>query len=240
MADVKNSEKEREINRILSCIRINPVDILQISLDLDEKNIKKQYRKLSLLVHPDRCPQELKERAQRAFTMLNNTKKDLESKEFMVKLKHQINEARRRVNERKMIQKGQRFIDEQDKFISMEPSAKKQRTESTLDISSAKPPQTEDYNDEQKKATNKEILIQLKEILIDCEWQKRITEQASQKIEQQTLQRREELKAKIAAQKQYKKEWEEGRDSRVSNWRDWQTKDKKKKKKKKKKNKLKK
>eukprot|EP00486_Rosalina_sp_Unknown_P006256 CAMPEP_0201578092 /NCGR_PEP_ID=MMETSP0190_2-20130828/24801_1 /ASSEMBLY_ACC=CAM_ASM_000263 /TAXON_ID=37353 /ORGANISM="Rosalina sp." /LENGTH=156 /DNA_ID=CAMNT_0048010887 /DNA_START=524 /DNA_END=990 /DNA_ORIENTATION=+ len=109
-----------------------------------------------------------------------------------------------------------------------------------MDVSSAKPPQTSDNNNDNKdekdkQVTDKEILVQLKEILIDCEWQKRITEQASQKIEQQTLQRREELKAKIAAQKQYKKEWEEGRNSRVSSWRDWQTKDKKKKKKKKKK-----
>ena len=219
-------------------MKINPIEILQISLDLDEKNIKKQYRKLSLLVHPDRCPPELKERAQKAFTMLNNTKKDLESKEFIVKLKHQINEARRRVNERKMIEKGQQFLDKQDQLIGIEPCTKKQRTESTMDVSNAKPPLNS--NDDNNNVSEKEILVQLKEILIDCAWQKKIEDEASQKIEQQTLQRREELKAKIAAQKQYKKEWEEGRDQRVSSWRDWQSKDAKKKRKKKKKNKLKK
>ena len=86
--------------------------------------------------------------------------------------------------------------------------------------------------------TEQEIKVQLREILIDCAWQKRIQDQASQKLEQQTLARREELKAKIAAEKQYKKEWEEGRNQRVSNWRDWQNLDKKRKKKKKKKTKL--
>ena len=80
--------------------------------------------------------------------------------------------------------------------------------------------------------SEEEIKKQLKEILIDCAWQKRIEDQASQKLEQQTLARREELKAEIKAKKQYKKEWEEGRNERVSSWRDFQKKKKKKKKKK--------
>eukprot|EP00483_Globobulimina_turgida_P010642 UN10663 len=118
--DVNNTQSENEIKRILNALKINPIQILQISLDLDEKNIKKQYRKLSLLVHPDRCPEYLKENAQRASTMLNNCKKDLESKDFVIKLKHQINEARRRVIERKMIEKGRQFV-------CQEPPTKKQK-----------------------------------------------------------------------------------------------------------------
>eukprot|EP00483_Globobulimina_turgida_P006001 UN06011 len=131
--DVNNTQRENEIKRILKALKINPIQILQISLDLDEKNIKKQYRKLSLLVHPDRCPEYLKENAQRAFTMLNNCKKDLESKDFVIKLKHQINEARRRVIERKMIQKGRQFV-------CQEPPTKKQKTDSTTHVAHAKPP----------------------------------------------------------------------------------------------------
>lgn len=80
--------------------------------------------------------------------------------------------------------------------------------------------------------TEEEIKKQLKEILIDCAWQKRIEDEASHKLEQQTLARREELKAEIKAKKQYKKEWEEGRNDRVSSWRDFQKKKKRKKKKK--------
>merc|ERR1719300_1779998 len=85
--DVKDTEREQEIHRILRSMKIDPVSILEISLDLDEKNIKSQYRKKSLLIHPDRCPEYLKHDAQRAFTMLNDCKKDLENKEFVVKLK---------------------------------------------------------------------------------------------------------------------------------------------------------
>lgn len=133
MKDVKNAEREQEIHRILKSMKIDPVSILQLSLDLDEKNIKSQYRKLSLLVHPDRCPDYLKADAQRAFTMLNDCKKDLESKQFVVTLKHQINEARRRVVERQMIQKG-------TEFLSEEPPAKRQRTDQTQDVTQANPP----------------------------------------------------------------------------------------------------
>ena len=134
MKDVKLSEREAEINRILNSLKISPVEILQLSLDLDETNIKKQYRKISLMVHPDRCPENLKENAQRAFTMLNNCKKDLEDKDFIVKLKHQINEARRRAIERKMIEKGHEFIS------SGPPPAKKQKTEQNMDVAHAAPP----------------------------------------------------------------------------------------------------
>eukprot|EP01084_Bolivina_argentea_P299537 516336_1 len=224
--DVNNTQRESEINRILSSLKINPIQILQIGLDLDEKDIKKQYRKLSLLVHPDRCPEELKANAQRAFTMLNNTKKDLESKDFVIKLKHQINEARRRIIERETTQKGLQFVSE--------PPAKKQKTDKTQDTSQAKPVQLKEEKENKNDGpTDDQIKVQLREILIDCAWQKRIEDQASQKLEQQTLARREELKAKIAADKKYKKEWEEGRNDRVSSWRDFQNKKKKKKKKKK-------
>merc|ERR1712130_113564 len=130
-----------------------------------------------------------------------------------IKLKHQINEARRRVIERKMIQKGQ-------EFVSNEPPTKKQKTNGMEDVSLAKPPQLEEKKNDDP--TEDEIKSQLRDILIDCAWQKRIEDQASQKIEQQTLARREELKAMIAAEKKYKKEWEDGRNDRVSSWRDWQ------------------
>merc|ERR1712228_894741 len=156
--------------------------------------------KLSLLVHPDRCPEALKPDAKRAFTVLNNCKKDLETKEFVVKLKHQINEARRRVVEREMIQNGTQFLSE--------PSNKRQRTELAQDVTQGKPPQLESKEIVNEEPSEEAIRKELKEILIDCAWQKRIEDQASQKLEQQTLARREELKAEIKAKKKYSKEWE--------------------------------
>ena len=227
---MKNAEREREISRILHSMRIDPVSILQLSVALSAEDIKKQYRRLSLLVHPDRCPDSLKADAQRAFTMLNNCKKDLEDKDFVVKLKHQINEARRRIVEQQLLLKGHQFVDSA-------PPATRQRTDAAQDASQATAPVLQEAkgDEENDEPTEEEIKGQLREILIDCAWQKRIEDQASQKLEQQTLLRREELKAMIKAEKQYKKEWEEGRNDRVSSWRDFSKKKKKKKRKKKKK-----
>ncbi|XP_019242466.1 PREDICTED: J domain-containing protein spf31-like [Nicotiana attenuata] len=54
-AEVSEVERDNEVNRILSCFKLNPFDYLNLSFDSSIDEVKKQYRKLSLLVHPDKC-----------------------------------------------------------------------------------------------------------------------------------------------------------------------------------------
>ena len=44
----------QEVERILSCFKLNPYEHLNLTFEATEDDIKKQYRKLSLLVHPDK------------------------------------------------------------------------------------------------------------------------------------------------------------------------------------------
>jgi curved DNA-binding protein CbpA len=56
----------------------SPYDVVGINWKMSSDNIKKRYWKLSLLVHPDKCPHPS---AQEAFVKLNNAFKDLQDPE---------------------------------------------------------------------------------------------------------------------------------------------------------------
>eukprot|EP00897_Mesotaenium_endlicherianum_P002046 jgi/Mesen1/186/ME1136481C07560 len=55
LAEVSEVERDNEVARILSCFKLNPFEHLNLAFDSDIDEVKRQYRKLSLLVHPDKC-----------------------------------------------------------------------------------------------------------------------------------------------------------------------------------------
>jgi len=78
--DLKETEKadskltpKQQIDRLLrpgSTYRnLNPYEVLQIDPELPFEEVKKKYRRLSILVHPDKNPDD-RDRAQAAFDAL--------------------------------------------------------------------------------------------------------------------------------------------------------------------------
>uniref|UniRef100_A0A1I8PPA5 J domain-containing protein n=1 Tax=Stomoxys calcitrans TaxID=35570 RepID=A0A1I8PPA5_STOCA len=87
--EVKEIEKRdsvltstQQIDRLLrpgsTYFNLNPFEVLQIEPDIPIDQIKKRYRQLSILVHPDKN-QDDKERAQTAFEIINRAWKILEN-----------------------------------------------------------------------------------------------------------------------------------------------------------------
>lgn len=66
---------KQQIDRILQTnyafINLNPYDVLQLHPEATEDEIKVRYRKISALVHPDKCPDDA-ERAGLAFQEVKN------------------------------------------------------------------------------------------------------------------------------------------------------------------------
>ncbi|KAF6156022.1 hypothetical protein GIB67_035379 [Kingdonia uniflora] len=54
-AEVSEVERENEVLRILSCFKLNAFEYLNLPFHSSPDDVKKQYRKLSLMVHPDKC-----------------------------------------------------------------------------------------------------------------------------------------------------------------------------------------
>merc|ERR1711862_582144 len=90
-----------EISRVIDALKISPVEILGLKSYFTDADIKKTFRKLSLKVHPDRVPEELKDRAQIAFQKLTNAHESIKQENVRNRLTIKIAEAKRRVNERK-------------------------------------------------------------------------------------------------------------------------------------------
>ncbi|XP_006644240.1 uncharacterized protein LOC102719711 [Oryza brachyantha] len=77
-ASANEAERFEEVTRILAADENLPYDVVGVNWKMSSDNIKKRYWKLSLLVHPDKCPHPS---AQEAFVKLNNAFKDLQDPE---------------------------------------------------------------------------------------------------------------------------------------------------------------
>lgn len=73
---------DQQIKRLLrpgsTYFNLNPFEVLQIEPDTPVDQIKKKYRSLSILVHPDKN-QDKKDEAQQAFEIINRAWKTLEN-----------------------------------------------------------------------------------------------------------------------------------------------------------------
>ncbi|CDJ44921.1 DnaJ domain-containing protein, putative [Eimeria tenella] len=82
------------------CVRLtsqafsNPFQVLLLTPEASEEAIRKQYRKLSLLIHPDKCKHEL---AQEAFQIVNKAYEKLQEEGVRLKYEGVIEEAKKRV-----------------------------------------------------------------------------------------------------------------------------------------------
>ncbi len=89
--DMKDVDRDNEVNRILGAFKLNPFEQLGISFDCTMEDIRRQYRKVSLMVHPDKCKHP---RATDAFEVLGNANKALTDEENVRELRHALTLAR--------------------------------------------------------------------------------------------------------------------------------------------------
>ncbi|KAL5734033.1 hypothetical protein ACOSP7_031894 [Xanthoceras sorbifolium] len=77
-ASANEAERFEEVTRIMGAEVDFPYDVLGVNEKMTADNIKKRYWKLSLLVHPDKCPHP---QAHQAFIKLNKAFKELQDPE---------------------------------------------------------------------------------------------------------------------------------------------------------------
>ncbi|CAH1989748.1 unnamed protein product [Acanthoscelides obtectus] len=103
LTEVKEIEKrdsvltpKQQIERLLrpgaTYRNLNPFEVLQVEPETPLEEIKKKYRRLSILVHPDKN-QDDAERAQQAFEAVNKAWKALENEDSRKKCMEIIEEA---------------------------------------------------------------------------------------------------------------------------------------------------
>ncbi|KXS97432.1 hypothetical protein AC578_8820 [Pseudocercospora eumusae] len=87
----KEFNKDEEINRIMKAFRANAYDVMDLQPGVPDEDIKKIYRKKSLLIHPDKTKNP---NAQEAFDRLAKAHQMLLDEKERAKLDEAIGDAR--------------------------------------------------------------------------------------------------------------------------------------------------
>jgi len=185
---------EQQINRLLrpgaTYFNLNPFEVLQIDPMTAFEDVAKQYRRLSMLVHPDKN-QTMAARASLAFEAINKAYKMLEDEKERKKCLEVVEEARQRIEdmlrEKRLKYKGQAI------------------EEDTV----------EGYKKALWSITCK-LFADIERLRVREEERK--TEERKRKAEE-TSDREERAKLR----KEWDKNYEESRETRVSSWKSFQT-----------------
>lgn len=73
--DSKEMKAETQLNRLLGKVWRNPFDVLQLSMNANEDEIRKQFKMFTIILHPDKCDDP---RAKDAFPIIDASYKTLQ------------------------------------------------------------------------------------------------------------------------------------------------------------------
>uniref|UniRef100_A0AC34RTE3 J domain-containing protein n=1 Tax=Panagrolaimus sp. JU765 TaxID=591449 RepID=A0AC34RTE3_9BILA len=202
-SDLKSTEAEdavltsdQQIERLLrpgsTFLNLNPYEVLQIDPESDLETIKKKYKKLSLLIHPDRNVDNV-DKAKQAFEIVKKAMETLEDPDEMARCKEMYDEARARL------------------AIVMSEKKRKLRKEGKPD----KIP--EDDAAEYKKA----LWATVTKVFADRERKRRMLEERSLEEKRRQAEELQAAIEKRKLEEEFKKNYEETRDVRRGSWRDF-------------------
>ena len=88
---MRDVDRENEVHRILGAFKLNPFEQLGLRFDATVDDVKRAYRKSSLMVHPDKCKHP---KAQDAFETLGQAQQQINNEDKMKELIYVLTLAR--------------------------------------------------------------------------------------------------------------------------------------------------
>ncbi|KAJ7538400.1 hypothetical protein O6H91_11G046400 [Diphasiastrum complanatum] len=196
-AEVSEVERDNEVVRVLSCFKLNPFEHLNLSFEATQEEVRRQYRKISLLIHPDKCKHPNAKEAFAALAKAQQLLLDSEERDYIIS---QVNAAKDelRADRKKKLKK-----DNASKIRSIVDEGKyeKQYEES----------------DEFKQRLSKRV----REILTEQEWRRRKMQMRISEEEGRLKRDEEDAKELWKRKREDEQKWEDTRENRVTSWRDF-------------------
>ncbi|KAH8311204.1 hypothetical protein KR044_004809 [Drosophila immigrans] len=204
--EVKEIEKRdsvltptQQIDRLLrpgsTYFNLNPFEVLQIEPEVEVADIKKRYRTLSILVHPDKN-HDNQERAQMAFDIVARAWKILENDLTRKKCLEVYEEAKGRTDH---------MIAEKRKKLKKEGRSFE--------------PIPEDDPVKYKHA----IYVMVMKLFADMERRRQKLDQRDQEERKRKRETEIEEEERVKADREWQQNFEESRQSRVNSWHDFQS-----------------
>ncbi|KAB0358617.1 hypothetical protein FD754_002773 [Muntiacus muntjak] len=175
-----------------SYFNLNPFEVLQIDPEMIDEEIKKRFRQLSILVHPDKN-QDDADRAQKAFEAVDKAYKLLLDQE----------QKKRALG---VIQAGKEYVEH----------AVKEREKKQLK-KEGKPTNVEEDDPELFKQAVYKLTMKL-----FAELEIKRKEREAKEMHERKRQREEETEAQEKAEREWQKNFEESRDGRMDSRRNFQ------------------
>jgi len=174
---------------------LNPFEVLLITPDSTEAEIKKNFRKLSILIHPDKVDEADKSKAEDCFAAVNKAYKMLEDPEEKKTCESVASESRKRA----------------------EKTVKEKRKEAKKKLGIDNPKIEED------DPTVFEKLVKQNMCKIFAEIVKKKDEIEQREAAQRKREREEETAETTARAEddKFKEKWTDGREDRIANWRNF-------------------
>ncbi|GFR40029.1 hypothetical protein Agub_g565 [Astrephomene gubernaculifera] len=199
-SDLKEVDRDNEVNRILWAFKLNPFEKLNLRFDATAEDVKRQYRKLSLMVHPDKCKHP---QASNAFDILGDAQKELlddEKREYLLKFLEIARED---------VRTDRRKETKHDNLVRVASLLHEEGREGI----EAEWEKTDEFHERWK--------MKARDVLARSEWRKR---KLNKRVKEETLrleEKEKEVKERVKAKKEHEKQWETTRDQRVSTWHDY-------------------
>uniref|UniRef100_A0A8R1DPR0 J domain-containing protein n=1 Tax=Caenorhabditis japonica TaxID=281687 RepID=A0A8R1DPR0_CAEJA len=204
--DLKSTEQqdavltsEQQIERLLkpgsTYLNLNPYEVLQIDIETDLEAAKKKYKKLSLLVHPDKNPDD-RERADKAFDIIKQAIQKMEDPIEVNRCKDCYTEAKARLN------------------IVMAEKKRKLRKDGK--------PDTIDEDD--PAGYKKALWITVTKVFADREKKRKAFEERANDEKRRATEAMAQAAEKRKLAEEFAKNYEESRDERSGSWRNFQAK----------------
>ncbi|XP_013868602.1 dnaJ homolog subfamily C member 8 isoform X1 [Austrofundulus limnaeus] len=197
---------KQQIDRLLrpgsSYFNLNPFEVLQIDPEATDDELKKRFRALSILVHPDKN-QDDPERAQKAFEVVDKAYKLLLEPE----------QKKRAVD---VIQAGKEYVEH------MVKQKKKQLK---------KDGKSQDVEEDDPEVFKQAVYKQTMKLFAELEIKRKEREAKDMHERKRAREEEIEAAEKAKRDREWQKNFEESRDGRVDSWRTFQSKGKTKEKK---------
>ncbi|KAL1544024.1 J domain-containing protein spf31-like [Salvia divinorum] len=196
-AEVSEVERDNEVSRILSCFKLNAFEYLNLPFTSSVEDVKRQYRKLSLLVHPDKCKHPQAKEAFGALAKAQQLLLDQQERDYIL---NQVNAAREelRAKRKKQLKK-----DTATKLKSLVDEGKYEQ----------------EY--ERSEEFQQQLKLKVRELLTDQEWRRRKMQMRISEEEGRLKKDEEETKEMWKRKREHEEQWEGTREKRVSSWRDF-------------------
>lgn len=201
-ADIKDVDRENEVNRILGAFKLNPFEALGLRFDKGtEDSIRRQYRKVSLAVHPDKCSHP---RAKDAFEIVGNAQKDLLNEEKRKTLDFLLSHAKEEVlKEWKKAAKKDAAMG----LAAMLHEQGKSGVQADWEM-------TPEFHEAWK--------LKARDVLARAEWRRRKLTKRLKEEEERAKEEHKKDKEENKRKREAEKAWESKREDRVGSWRSFQ------------------